>query len=313
MKSPVVEDDQRSLSLSTEDTGDNDEDTESATSTQQDTAPPDTDTDTDTDTDSVDTEQPDTSPPGDTGSLPSCDCPEGYESTPADDACQQVSEVSPTYSGASRNTCAIAPYFAYGKYGARYPGGEQVQSSFWGMDDGSSLGRLNEIGVWTCESPGSTTSGSEPLDDWIGFSICLEMDEPGDYLTGMGADNRMRLLVDGQLAFEEDTGSTAAFNYWWVQAVSLTSGLHILEFDGKNDSDLAGLGAELAGPFEYDSLDSDDAMIAADYEGSLLWSTADAEGFERSTTRGSSCPDGYALSLCDADPVCLQIDTTSCL
>ena len=300
----------RDLVLSTTDSaGDSAGDSAADTSTALDTgasddtsAPDDTgplpDTDTDTDTDTL------------------CACPEGYEATPAGEVCQRRLTRSPMDSGAPPlAVCAIEPYFAYGKFGARYPDGENITDDYWGHSDGGNTGRLNAAGVWACEAAGSTATGSAPVDEWIGFSICLDLDDPADFLLGMGADNRVRARVDGASIFEEDSGETRAFDYWWMQRVSLTSGDHILEFEAKNDSDLAGLGAELAGPFEAGSLVDDATMIAADYEGSLLWSTSDAIGatFDLGSAAGLRCRDGFALSLCGAAPECVKLETTACL
>lgn len=250
----------------------------------------------------------------DTGD-PLCECPEGYFPTPASELCQRKVVTDPIYNGEPIEVCSIAPYFAYGMYGARYPDGAAEQSTFWGMDDGSSLGRLNSIGVWGCDAPGSSVAGHDPIGEWIGFAVCLELEEPGDYLVGVGADNRVRFHSDGDLIFEHDTGATQAFNYWWMQSVSLASGTHILEFEGKNDGSIAGFGAEVAGPFAPGSLTSDAAMVAADYESNILWSTADAIGsaFDIGASSGWVCPDGTTYSICDKEPECYSIDVTECL
>jgi len=256
-----------------------------------------------------------TEPETDTGPEPdACECPEGFEPTPAGEICQRRVEEPPVEVGAPVEVCAIEPYFAYGNFGARYPDGASVQSEWWGLNDGSALGRLNEVGVWGCESEGSTVAGSDPIGEWIGFAVCLELEEAGDYLVGVGADNRIRFHADGDLIFEEDTGSTQAFNYWWMQGVSFTSGVHILEFEGMNDGSIAGMAAEIAGPFDAGSLVDDASMIAADYEGSLLWSTADAVGaaFDLGSA-GWVCPDGTVYAACDEEPACVRVESVPCL
>jgi len=275
--------------------------------------------DTDATTDSAGWDSaPDTAPPRDTAQRDtgaadpmSCACPEGFEPTPAGEICQREFTRTPQNHGVQLKVCAIEPYFAYSQYGARYPGGEIVQDDYWGQSDGSALGRLNTSGVWTCEG----ALGDGPVDEWIGFSVCLELDEPGDLLVGLGADNSFRVRLDGALIIADESGETSAFNYWWVQAVSLISGRHILELEGKNLGSAAALGAELAGPFPAGSLTDDAAMLTADYAGELLWSSADTEGeiFDLGSTTGLSCPDGFALSRCDEEPACVKLETSECL
>ena len=270
----------------------------------EDTAPP------------ADDEPPFDTPP-DTGTAPepdACECPEGFNPTPAGEICQRRVEEDPIELGEPVDVCAIEPYFAYGMLGVRYPDDTIVQSEYWGQNDSVENGRLNAVGVWACEAD-SSYAGHDPIGEWIGFSVCLELEEGGDFLVGVGADNRTRVHVDGALIFEEDTGATSAFNYWWMQAVPLTSGLHILTFEGMNDGSIAGMGAEFAGPFDAGTLIDDAAMEDADYAGSLLWSTAEAVGaaFDLGVTSGWVCPDGSTYAACEEEPTCTRIETEPCL
>ncbi len=247
---------------------------------------------------------------------PECVCPEGYEVRPAQDGCERLSTEPAVWAGSEAEICPLYPLDVYGKFGARYPDGGSVRDTFWGQDDGAINGRMNTIGVWACEEAGSSTAGTAPVGEWIGFAVCLEIEEPADYLVGVGADNRVQVYLDGAMIFEEVTGATSAFNYWWMQGLSLESGTHVLEFLAMNDGSYAGYGAEIAGPFEAGSTaGGDKAMMALDYEGSIYWSTSDAigEAFPIGETVGWICPDGSTYNVCEEEPECLVVERADCL
>ena len=94
----------------------------------------------------------------------------------------------------------------------------------------------------------------------------------------------------------------------------LTAGAHVLEVEGYNTSSIGAFGAELAGPFAAGSLSTDAAIEAADYAGSLLWSTADAIGsaFPIGDAVGWTCPDGTTFDRCADEPVCVGEETAAC-
>ena len=243
-----------------------------------------------------------------------CECPEGYTMRPAMDGCFKVTTEDATYNGTSVNVCPITPYFAYGYFGVRYPGGEGIQDGYWGQNDGVANGPLNRVGVWGC-APGDKVARTGPLEEWIGFGVCLDLEEPGDYLLGAGADNRVRLYVDGGLVFARDDGQTSSFNYWWLTGISLNSGTHTIEVYGKNDGSIAGLGAEVVGPFPVGAtMVGDDELMKLDYENNIFWSTADAVGgaFALGEDNGWSCPDGTHFDACAEEPTCIVVETAEC-
>jgi hypothetical protein len=246
----------------------------------------------------------DTSPPVDTAPVESaCDCPEGFTALPDDDGCVRRTEVEPTFLGEGYAVCPVLPHPDYGSYGARYPGGTTVSDDYWGENDGVPDGRLNATGVWACGADG-VSSGYDPVNEWIGFSVCVNIDTAGDYLLGLGADNRMRLRVDGVTLLDNTDDNVDNFKYWWMQAISLSSGPHIVEFEGFNAGGPAGLGAEISGPFASGSLTDDASMASQDYAGNLVWTAQEAIGasFALGETSGYQCPDGMALDLCAEAP-----------
>jgi hypothetical protein len=243
-----------------------------------------------------------------------CSCPNGYSPLPADDGCVSRTEVPAVLVGTPFDVCPIIPNREYSRFGARYPGGLGVANSFFGLDNSIPDGRMNATGVWACD-PNTGLAGSSPVNEWIGFSVCVDIDTPGDYLLGLGADNRTRFAVDGVILHEDRNDNFQNYQYWWIRPIRLTSGTHIVSFEGYNADGPAGLGADIAGPFPAGSLTNDAAMAAADYAGNLVWTAADAVGsaFALGETRGWSCPDGLVLDLCAAEPVCSAEDVVPCL
>jgi hypothetical protein len=243
-----------------------------------------------------------------------CLCPDGYTALPADDGCAARTEVPAVFAGSPLDVCPLIAHPDYSRLGARYPGGLVVADAFFGLDNLLADGRMNATGVWACD-PSTGLAGANPANEWIGFSVCVDIATPGDYLLGLGADNRTRFAVDGVLLREDPSDDVLNFQYWWVTPVQLTSGTHIVSFEGFNAGGPAGLGAEIAGPFPVGSLVDDAAMAAADYAGNLVWTATDAVGstFALGETNGWSCPDGMALDLCAAEPVCYAEDVVPCL
>lgn len=247
-----------------------------------------------------------------------CECPEGFELNPAEDGCIMTETVEATRNETTYQVCKGDTNGNYSRDGAQYPDGLIVENSFWGESYNDWDSRLNTVGVWACDpasiDTGETYPTTEPTQEWIGFSHCLDVAESGEYLIGMGADNRMRFKINGTMVFERNTNAVPNFTYWWVQSVHLNAGLNIIELEGWNQSQVAAFGAEIAGPFPSGSLSTDAAMAAADYENNIIFSTEDMIGqdFQLGETSGYSCPDGYALNTCGEAPSCTQIVHKSC-
>ena len=239
--------------------------------------------------------------------IDSCECPEGFVLTPAGDECIRTSTLAPVVNGPFYRACAAGNSTAYGWAGARYPGGliDNALSFF--------LTRLNDVGVWACNA-GSSTAGSNPVGEWIGFSVCLDVEESGEYVVGMAADNRLRFRLNGAPTFTLNTGATTNFNHWWMNPISLASGLYIVELEGRNDGSIAAFGAEIYGPFPAGSTASDASMAALNYPDNLFWSTLDIIGqpFITGEASGYACPDGYALNACEGEVLCTRIERVAC-
>ncbi len=246
--------------------------------------------------------------------LATCSCPDGWVANAAGTRCLRRVEEPALFVGEPWEVCQIEPYFTYGNLGARYPDDYIVQDPYWGQNDGVPNGRLNEVGIWGC-IPGTEIAGHDPVGEWVGFQVCLELDDTGTYVTGMGADNRFRLVVDGVTMWEEDTGLTSAFNYWWMVPMELEAGEHIVELWGKNDGSIAGLGVEIYGPFDPAAVSDGPSTHALPLADNRVWSTLDALGssFEVGGGVGWYCPDeGMILDLCDDEPLCVIDEEMDC-
>lgn len=243
-----------------------------------------------------------------------CSCPDDFAPTDDNAACFRETETPAIPTGEVVEVCAVTPYVTYGMYGVRYPGGATVRDLYWGQDDGVANGRLNTAGVWGCESSGSTTAGHDPIGSWIGFSVCLDIASDGDYLLGLGGDNRVRFAVDGTQIMEQTDDDRRNYKYWWMHIISLTAGTHIVDIEGYNAGSIAAFGAELSGPFAAGTLSDDAAMQAADYESHIVWATDDAIGsaFPIGDSVSWECPDGTELEGCEA-PRCVDREEVPCL
>jgi len=244
---------------------------------------------------------------------PACACPEGFTARPDDSECAQRVESAAVWLGERNAACPILPYFAYGNAGARWPGGAVSADTYWGGVGDYTTWRLNTVGVWTCDATG-TTAGTEPVGEWIGFAVCVDIAEPGSYLVGLGADNRMRFSLDGVMVFEDTDDATQNFNYWWLTALPISAGKHVVELEGYNAGYIAAFGAELSGPFPIDAPTDDASLQARDYAGQLKWSTRDSIGaaFDIGERAGWVCPDGTAYDACADEPLCFSENTAPC-
>ncbi len=117
-------------------------------------------------------------------------------------------------------------------------------------------------GIWAC-GEGMSTAETNLVNEWVGFTVCLDIDESGTYMVGMAADNRTRFRVNGAPFFTWDSRLIEDFRRWWMNPVALSSGLNIIELDGKNDRAWAALGADFSGPFPAGSLATDTDTAAA--------------------------------------------------
>lgn len=232
-----------------------------------------------------------------------CDCPEGFALNAAGDACERYEEAPAVFNGQVLNVCEGDDLDEYGALGGQFPDGLIVTNSFFGDGFDNPDGRLNAVGIWSCEPVGR---------EWIGFSACVVVEEAGEYVLGAAGDDESRLFVDGQPVFSQS--GQAAFRTWWMTPVQLTPGVHVIEMQGRDSGVAATLGAEIYGPFPAGSTIDDQTMAGLDYANNIFWSTGDQLGgvFHSGATTGYSCPEGTSLNLCADEPVCTGYQQIAC-
>jgi hypothetical protein len=236
-----------------------------------------------------------------------CDCPEGFELNAAGDTCERIQVQDAVFNGENlRTICENDESGSYGARGARFPDGTNVTSEFFGgFPEFENRGRLTAAGVWSCENT--------PNNEWIGFSRCVDIEEPGGYVIGIGGDNEIRVGLNGEEIFYLGF-SALNFESWWMIPVELPAGVSLIELEGLNYGGPAGFAAEIYGPFPVAQLQDDASMAALDYANNIVWSTGDQLGgnFDLGESVGYACEDGFALDLCGDVATCTRIERQAC-
>jgi hypothetical protein len=197
-------------------------------------------------------------------------------------------------------------------------GPTSIQNLLWGTGFATNGGRLNNAGVWA-----STGNPALPLNEWIGFSYCLDIVSGGTYFIGLSADNDIRLKVNNQLLvdcsasnFTAVTQSLTGFSFIFtnhhVFPITLTSGLNIIELEGLNQGQFAAFVAEiysgnvstLSGYTTYSQLSADTIFTTLDFIGQDIPLSSSGA----TTNTGYTCPNGYSLYTCSGTPYCIFID-----
>jgi hypothetical protein len=171
-------------------------------------------------------------------------------------------------------------------------------------------GRMNNIGVWTNVSIGNI---AQPIDEWIGFTACVEVPTTKKYTIGISGDNWFRFKVDGQLYFDFSLSGTDGYQRWHIVELELTAGQHIIEFEGLNrpssgNNNPASLAAEI---YDASSATLQTITTVEALEPYIIWSTADliGEPFDSGEESGCHCPDGFTLSACDGELKCVRYES----
>lgn len=186
------------------------------------------------------------------------------------------------------------------------PAAFNTTGTVWG--NSFTTGRLNSVGLWTGVTDGMGNSvpwAPSPGVEWIGFSVCIQVPTTATYCIGIAGDNATRFKLDGTLVFDSsNNGATQwIFNYWNVFPMTLSAGTHIITLEGINYGGSAAFGAEIytASPAALAAMTSQAQLTAV-----TLFSTLDQRGlpFQTGLFSGYSCPEGCALDMCGATPVC---------
>jgi hypothetical protein len=115
-------------------------------------------------------------------------------------------------------------------------------SSLSAMSSNTYCGRLNACGIWLQ----GAFNGK-----WIGVNTCLKVPESKVYYIGFGADNDIKLYLDGNLLpYSRDHGHSAGtqseiFLDWKVYPQYLSAGNHILTIEAINGDHQKAVGVEV--------------------------------------------------------------------
>lgn len=282
---------------------------------------------------------------GNTNGETLCSCPSGYTLTPAKDNCVLTATTAATLNGTiytattgdvnagynnngtafySTNLTGDVPYILTGtSITLRNSNGTPITANaivgdpntLWDSNLNTLYGRLNNCGIWTTE-PGI----GQPTMEWIGFSTCIEITSGGTYSIGLSADNWGRFTIDGEVFFtsESAAGNTETLSYWRVFEVELSSGKHIIEMEGKNNTSNASFGAEiynvgisnLTGMTTESELSAVTIFTTADYRSDVVSGATGIQVLDLGESSGYSCPTGYALDVCGTGYTCTQLNYT---
>lgn len=118
-------------------------------------------------------------------------------------------------------------------------------SDLW-INDTTNNGPLLRSGVWTNFVTSATTT-YEPINTWLGFSVCFNSNSGQTFYVGMGGDNAVSLRLNGVILVQQEFSppSVDNFKYWHVYPVELYSGSNVLECLGLNVDNVAGFGFEI--------------------------------------------------------------------
>jgi hypothetical protein len=194
------------------------------------------------------------------------------------------------------------------------PNPTPLQNQLWGQAFpapplGTYWGRLNNAGVWVGTPP-------NPINEWLGFSYCLDIPSGGTYFIGFAADNEIELRINNNLIFETSPiigvnpclAQGLIINTWSILPYTFSSGLNIIEMKGLNYGSDAAFAFEIySGSVSTLSGYTNTTQLSAD----TIFSTLDLIGQEVPlSTSGYSCPSGYTLYTCSGSPYCVFIDKT---
>ena len=277
---------------------------------------------------------------------PSCGCPPGYV-VGSDGRCQKTSYVNPTcfpttYTVSKGDSLCIASYFAYGLVGGVFynditylpwpiqaqPGVgsfvvptvlidattipvsviNTIQNNVWGNETGYSQAdcanyRLNKVGVWIAPP--------RPLNQWIGFTYCVNIPTTKTYCIGIASDDAYKLYINGNLVIDHSNVGYG-FSSWKIIPITLTSGNNVFDVRNRDSGGYATLGFEI-----YDATTTQlQAVTTAngtpgptDLDQYIVFTTQDIIGqtWQVGETSGCNCPEGYSFFTCDGQNQCLQI------
>jgi hypothetical protein len=269
-------------------------------------------------------------------------CPIGYQLI--NGQCVKTETVPAIQSGTVTQV-SRTPYEVYGNYGTRIYNSASTSSGFTLLNTNNSFwirqanpanwnsltadqkqafdlnnGPVNRLSIWGRTLSGTTElnnynhSGANlnPVNQWIGFDVCINIATTKTYYIALAADNEYRFLLDGTLILSDTTDATSTFNYLHIYPVTISAGSHILRLEGRNVGQKAGFGCEV---FDLDNRPSGTSVVdflnaQTNYDNLIvLFTTRNVTQFSSNLF---SCPVGFGLANPSCtQPVCQKVVTTA--
>lgn len=233
-------------------------------------------------------------------------CPTGYNEGPNGDCVIKANYTSvPALFKVVEGTSTSNLYGKAGAYLYDINKNELDHSngSYW--QGGSCVGcdRLSKAGIWL---------DGLAINSWFGVEKCVTIPANGVYYFGYGADDFMRLYIDGVKVDEFQGSRSETFHeVWRVIPYQLTAGKHTIRFDAVNtvedhavaveiyNNDYATLKTGTAGTIDNTIFSSRRDMI--DNSSVLVFYTDNSGNI---TSQNYTCTSGQALNLCDGLVTC---------
>ena len=251
----------------------------------------------------------------------SCACPPGY--TKIGDNCQKITTVPAIANPIIYSTAPGSISNLYGNLGTNFYSNISALpypitaigslfkdaalvvvpsvNNIIGVWNGPAGSRLNTVGIWTTVAP-------NPVNEWIGFSECINIPTNDVYCIGIGGDDAVRIRIDGVLIVLAASG-VFDFNYWHVFEINLTAGTHVITLEGINTGGVSAFAAEI---YNVNSATLQTYTTVAQVQLATIFSTFDKRKggtFQTGETSGFSCPTGYTLNTCGRAFSCSLIET----
>ena len=263
-------------------------------------------------------------------------CADGY--TLVNGVCTKTESIDAIQSGTTVQTTRT-PYQVYGISGTKVYTTADINGAFTILNTSNPFwkasssapntqqgqlnnGPVNRLAIWGVASNGvvvnNYTAGGTvdvpPINQWIGFNVCVNIVETKTYYVCLAADNKYRMSLDGVQILADETASLNTFNYLHIYPVVIQAGNHILSVEGYNTGVKAGFGCEI---FDLSNIPSGTTVVdylnqQTDYtnlDPVTIFTTRNVTSFSSNLY---SCPAGYGLSnpTCVA-PVCTKVVTQS--
>jgi hypothetical protein len=150
----------------------------------------------------------------------------------------------------------------------------------------------------------------EPFGQWVTLNETFTVPTTKTYYVGLGVDNDIRVLIDGNLVSQKTGGGLANFEIWYIYPITLSAGSHTITIEGKNYSSIALMGVEI-----YNNTDAQ-LRAAKCYSGcanplNMIFSTRDMIG-KTYPISFYTCPAGYSLSgtTCSSTQYAAKVQTS---